>query len=114
MNGKLVVAPVKLPILRRQVESDSLSVVVPVYNEEENIAALLEQLQAAIKDWAGEVEFLFVDDGSNDSTLELSQECAVERSTHSHCPFSPQLGTNRSHGSGLSFGQGPRRGYARW
>src|ERR1017187_4405496 len=46
-------------------------VVAPVYNEEENIAALLEQLQAAIKDWAGEVEFLFVDDGSNDSTLEL-------------------------------------------
>src|ERR1035438_7833768 len=71
MNLKLVVAPVKLSILRRQVESDSLSVVVPVYNEEENIAVLLEQLQAAVKDWAGEVEFLLVDDGSNDSTLEL-------------------------------------------
>jgi len=53
------------------VESDSLSVVVPVYNEEENIAALLEQLQAAMKDWAAEVEFLFVDDGSTDATLEL-------------------------------------------
>jgi glycosyltransferase involved in cell wall biosynthesis len=57
-------APARLPSLRRQVESNSLSVVVPIYNEEENIAPLLEQLQAALKDWSGEVEFLFVDDGS--------------------------------------------------
>jgi dolichol-phosphate mannosyltransferase len=53
------------------VESASLSVVVPVYNEEENIAALLQQLQAALKEWPGEVEFLIVDDGSTDTTLEL-------------------------------------------
>lgn len=64
-------APARPPILRRQVQSNSLSVVIPVYNEEENIAALLEQLQAALRDWGGEVEFLFVDDGSTDRTLEL-------------------------------------------
>ena len=50
-------------------ESSSLSIVVPVYNEEENIAPLLEQLQAALRDWPGEVEFIFVDDGSTDATL---------------------------------------------
>ena len=54
-------------------ESDSLSIVVPVYNEEENIAALLEQLQAALRDWRGEVEFLFVDDGSTDRDAGASQ-----------------------------------------
>jgi len=53
------------------VESTSLSIVVPVYNEEENIAPLVEQLQAALRDWPGEAEFLFVDDGSTDSTLDL-------------------------------------------
>ncbi|HXW14342.1 MAG TPA: glycosyltransferase family 2 protein [Terriglobia bacterium] len=63
--------PVRLLILRRRVESDSLSVVVPLYNEVENIAALLEQLQAALRDWPGAVEFLFVDDGSTDATLEF-------------------------------------------
>ena len=52
-------------------ESDSLSVVVPVYNEEQNIDALVGQLQAAMKDWAGDLEFLFVDDGSTDTTMEL-------------------------------------------
>ncbi len=52
-------------------ESVWLSVVVPVYNEEENIAPLVEQLQSALKDWTGEAEFLFVDDGSRDRTFEL-------------------------------------------
>jgi glycosyltransferase involved in cell wall biosynthesis len=55
------------------VESDSLSVVVPVYNEEENISALLEQLQAALREWRGEVEFLLVDDGSTDTTLVIRE-----------------------------------------
>jgi dolichol-phosphate mannosyltransferase len=53
------------------VASDSLSVVVPVYNEEENVAALVEKLRAALKDWPAVVELLFVDDGSTDSTLDL-------------------------------------------
>jgi dolichol-phosphate mannosyltransferase len=52
------------------VDSGSLSVIIPVYNEEENIGPLVEQLQSALKDWPGEVEFLFVDDGSTDGTLE--------------------------------------------
>jgi dolichol-phosphate mannosyltransferase len=51
------------------VASCPLSVVIPVYNEAENIEPLLERLSAALKPWAGEVEFLFVDDGSTDGTL---------------------------------------------
>lgn len=54
--------------------SESLSVVVPVYNEQENVPALVEQLRAALKSWSGEVEFLFVDDGSTDATLRLLQQ----------------------------------------
>lgn len=53
--------------------SDSLSVVVPVYNEEENVPALVERLRAALAGWAGEVELLFIDDGSTDSTSKLLQ-----------------------------------------
>ena len=63
---------------RRRVESDSLSVVIPVYNEAENVAALIERLQAAMTAWPGETEFLFVDDGSTDQTLELLK-CAQLR-----------------------------------
>lgn len=55
-------------------ERDSLSVIIPVYNEQENIAPLIEQLKTAVKSWAGEVELLFVDDGSTDATLALLRQ----------------------------------------
>lgn len=52
-------------------ESDSLSVVIPVYNEAENVPPLVERLREALAAWSGGVEFLFVDDGSTDQTLDL-------------------------------------------
>ncbi|HEV2492653.1 MAG TPA: glycosyltransferase family 2 protein [Terriglobia bacterium] len=51
--------------------SNSLTAVIPVYNEAENVALLVERLSAALADWTGPVEILFVDDGSTDQTLEL-------------------------------------------
>lgn len=52
-------------------ESVSLSVVIPVFNEAENVGPLVERLRAALDGWPGGVEFIFVDDGSTDATLEL-------------------------------------------
>lgn len=52
-------------------ESISLSLVIPVYNEAENIQPLLQRLASALEAWPGRVEILFVDDGSRDSTLDL-------------------------------------------
>jgi glycosyltransferase involved in cell wall biosynthesis len=56
----------------------SLTVVIPMYNEAENVTPLVERLGAALTDWAGPVELLFVDDGSTDQTLE-SLERAQQR-----------------------------------
>ncbi len=44
-----------------------LSLVISVYNEEENIVPLVEQISAALKDF--DYETIFVDDGSSDSTV---------------------------------------------
>ena len=45
-----------------------ISIVVPIYNEEENIPALLERLRAVTQQLAAkyDFEFLFTDDGSTD------------------------------------------------
>lgn len=45
-----------------------LSVVIPVYNEEEVLAPFYRRLVAALADLPGRFEILFVDDGSTDST----------------------------------------------
>jgi glycosyltransferase involved in cell wall biosynthesis len=60
-------------------EDVSLSVVIPVYNEADNVRPLIERLQAALAGWPGEIELLFVDDGSTDETQEhLKQSQAAD------------------------------------
>jgi glycosyltransferase involved in cell wall biosynthesis len=48
-----------------------LSVVIPVYNEEENLPPLWEELRAVLDGLALEYEIVFVDDGSRDRSAEL-------------------------------------------
>jgi len=47
-----------------------LSVVVPFYNEEDNVEPLHRELDAALGEVPGGVEFVYVDDGSRDGTRE--------------------------------------------
>lgn len=51
-----------------------LSVVVPLYNEEPNVAELHRELTAALGAWGRPYEILFVDDGSTDGTFPVLQE----------------------------------------
>jgi hypothetical protein len=46
-----------------------LSVVIPVFNEEENITVLHSRLTAVLEDTHIDYEVIFVDDGSNDDSL---------------------------------------------
>lgn len=52
------------------------SVVIPVYNEAENIALLCEKLHGALAGMARTHEVVLVDDGSSDGTWEKMRECA--------------------------------------
>ena len=47
-----------------------LSIVIPIHNEENNIAKLLEEVVTAVQN-VYSFEVLFVDDGSNDSSLQI-------------------------------------------
>ncbi len=47
----------------------SLSLVIPVYNEADNVAPLLERIHAALADYPHPWELILVDDGSADATL---------------------------------------------
>jgi len=49
----------------------TISVVIPVFNEEENISFLYDRLRKVLESMGEEYEIIFVDDGSTDSTLEI-------------------------------------------
>lgn len=55
-----------------------LSVVVPAYNEEENLPALYARLLAALDPLGLSYELIFVNDGSRDRTLSLLQQLSAD------------------------------------
>ena len=50
-----------------------ISVVIPIYNEEENLTLLYEELSGVLKSLACSYEILFIDDGSSDTSLTILQ-----------------------------------------
>ncbi|HUT53551.1 MAG TPA: glycosyltransferase [bacterium] len=58
-----------------------LSVVIPVYNEEDNLRPLVDRLEAALNSLepAEEYEVVLVDDGSRDRSLEIMKELARKK-----------------------------------
>jgi len=70
-----------------------LSVVIPVYNEEDNLPALLERCRAVVAALPMRAEIILVDDGSRDRSMELIEAAAL-------APDSPfvAVALNRNYG----------------
>lgn len=67
---------------------NAISIVIPVYNEEESIGALLEEITAALTSSSLTYEVIVVDDASHDATIQVLQH-AQKRSPNlrvlKHC-----------------------------
>ncbi len=55
-----------------------ISVVVPVYNEEDNVKPLHDELEAALRATGKSYEILYVDDGSADRSFEILRQIAAD------------------------------------
>ena len=74
---KLVIVREELPSFNGQLQADTdepptpyLSVVIPLYNEEDNVPYLYEELSAALNELNCTYEVIAVDDGSRDGTFQ--------------------------------------------
>jgi len=60
------------------VEQPYLSIVIPVYNEESNLAPLMQRLYPAVQGTGKSFEILFTNDGSRDRSLEILRSFVQE------------------------------------
>ena len=51
-------------------QSRSLSIVIPVYNEEENVTILFDEIKKVLEGFVKKYEVIFINDGSTDNSLE--------------------------------------------
>jgi glycosyltransferase involved in cell wall biosynthesis len=100
-------APVAVPLAREAV-CPSLSVVVPIYNEEENLALLSSRLTRVLEATQLAYEVILVDDGSKDKSLEILRQIAA-RDSH---VVVVELARNFGHQVAISAGLDQARGNA--
>lgn len=88
-----------------------LSIVIPCYNEDENIQIFYETLDKAVKGMyldrgLSDYEFLFVDDGSSDTTLSIIKRL-VKNDPHIYfISFTRNFGKEAAMLAGLSKSRG--------
>ena len=85
-----------------------ISIVVPVYNEEENVRLLFEKIQAVCETLGDSYEVLFVDDGSRDRTFAVLSELGKQKPQLAVIRFEKNAGQTAAMAAGFEFAQGQR------
>src|SRR5512132_1000455 len=84
-----------------------LSLVVPVYNEEENLPLLMDAICNAIEPLKKDWEVIFVDDGSRDGSLQVLENLAGNDPGHVRViVFRRNFGQTAAIEAGIDYSQG--------
>ncbi|MFI3270521.1 MAG: glycosyltransferase family 2 protein [Pseudomonadota bacterium] len=78
-----------------------LSLIVPVYNEEENLQALFNEIFVVMDALARPWEVIFVDDGSSDASLKVIHNLATQHSVVRYLSFAKNCGQSAAFGAGF-------------
>lgn len=81
--------------------SRSLSIVIPVYNEEANLRVLYERVKNSIKQLSLEHEIIFVNDGSADNSLNIIKDISQADLSVKYISFSRNFGHQIAVSAGL-------------
>ena len=80
-----------------------LSIIIPIYNEAGNIQVLFERLRNVVRDMNMNVEYVFVNDGSRDNSIDLIKGLAKTNSEVHYLDFSRNFGHQVAVAAGLDY-----------
>ena len=84
-----------------------LSLVIPVYNEEENLYLLLDSICQALNPPGYDWEVILVDDGSRDNSLKVLKEFAARDGKHARIiSFRRNFGQTAAMSAGMEAARG--------
>ena len=83
-----------------------LTLVIPVYNEEDNLAALAAEIRAALDDTGLDYEVLFIDDGSRDGSFAGLQALAAADPRVVAIRFRRNYGQTAAFAAGFDYARG--------
>ena len=83
-----------------------LSIVIPLYNEEENVEELYRRLKEVLESLPYQYEIIFVDDGSGDKTVEKLEEIAKKDSAVKVVEFARNFGQTPAMMAGMDMASG--------
>jgi glycosyltransferase involved in cell wall biosynthesis len=86
--------------------NETLSILIPVFNEEGNLSLLYGKLVTALKKVERPYEVIFVDDGSSDGTLEILLDLRERNPNVKIISFSRNFGQTAALSAGIDFSKG--------
>ena len=89
----------------------TLTIIVPIYNEEDNMAALEERLSAYLKQALVPACVLFINDGSKDNSLSMMKDICGRRPDFFYCNLAKNGGLSAAMKAGIDVDRSPLGGY---
>ena len=83
-----------------------ISIVVPLYNEEDSVAPLYDAITSAVDDLGRETEMIFVDDGSTDLTFAKASQIAESDTRLRVVKFRRNYGQTPAMAAGIDLSRG--------
>jgi glycosyltransferase involved in cell wall biosynthesis len=85
----------------------NLSIIIPVFNEQDNLPMLLEAVYATMNSMQHSWELIFVDDGSRDNSLKILNEYAQKDTKHIRVvSFRRNFGQTAAIAAGIDYASG--------
>ena len=87
-------------------ETTELSVVLPVYNEKDNLIQMHAELKRSLDNIGKPYEILFVDDGSDDGSMEILEDISATDCSVRVVQFRRNFGQTAALAAGLDLSKG--------